>query len=146
MKPSPGFTLVELVAIILLAGILAAVAGPRFFSTNTYAGRGYYDQAGAFLRYAQKRAIARHGTVAVLVDSGGLALCASAVSPCPDELPGPDGEDQYRVTLPDGITQTASAASLSFDAQGRPDAAFTLAISGDLSRSLTVEAETGYVH
>ncbi len=146
MKPCHGFTLVELVAIIVLAGILAAVAGPRFFSANTYAGRGYTDQAGAFLRHAQKRAIARHGSVAVLVESSGLSLCASATAPCPDELPGPDGATPYRVDLPDGVTQTASAAHLSFDAQGRPDAAFTLTVTGDQARTLTVEAETGYVH
>jgi hypothetical protein len=34
---------------------------------------------------------------------------------------------------------------LSFDAEGRPSAGATLAVSG-ISATLTVEAETGYVH
>lgn len=133
---------------ILIAGILAAVAGPRFFTPSTFAARGYADAASGFLRYAQKLAIARHGNVTVQIDSGGLALCASASNPCADAhpWPGPQGETPYRVDLPGGVGQTASAATLSFDAQGRPDAGITLTLGGDTARVLTVEAETGYVY
>lgn len=148
MKASHGFTLVELVAIIVIAGILLAVAGPRFFRADTFAARGYHDAAAAFLRHAQKLAVARHGSVAVLVDGAGLSLCAQAVNPCPagSAIAGPDGQAPYQVSLPSGVTQSGSAASVSFDAQGRPGAGFTLTVGGDVARTLTVEAETGYVH
>ncbi len=143
-----AFTLVELVSIILIAGILAAVAGPRFFNASTFAARGYADAASGFLRYAQKLAVARHGGVTVQIDNTGLALCATASNPCADAnpWPGPQGETPYRVDVPNGVTLAGSAASLTFDAQGRPDSGITLSITGDTARTLTVEAETGYVY
>ena len=143
-----GFTLVELVAVIVIAGILAAIAGPRFFNAATFAARGYADQASGVLRYAEKLAVARHATVAVQIDGSGLALCATATNPCTDAnpWPGPQGETPYRANVPNGVTLAASTASVSFDAQGRPGAGLTLTITGDTVRTLTVEAETGYVY
>lgn len=143
-----GFTLVELVAIIVIAGILAAIAAPRFFNASTFASRGYADQAAAFLRYAQKLAVAHHANVTVQVGGSGLALCATSANPCADAnpWPGPQGETPYRAAVPDGVTLAGNAASFSFDAQGRPSAGLTLIITGDTTRTLTVEAETGYVY
>ncbi len=143
-----GFTLVELIGVIAIAGILAAVAAPRFFSSNTFASRGYTDAAAGFLRYAQKLAIARHGGVNVLIGSDGLTLCASVTTPCPsaDQLPGPDGSQPFLVSVPNGVSQSGTVASISFDAQGRPDGELVLTIVGDQTRMLTLEAETGYVH
>jgi len=143
-----GFTLVELVAIITIAGILAAVAGPRFFNASTFAARGYADAATGFLRYAQKLAVARHAGVTVQIDGAGLALCATAANPCADAnpWPGPQGDTPYRIDVPNGVILAANTASFSFDAEGRPSAGITLSITGDIAHTLTVEAETGYVH
>jgi MSHA pilin protein MshC len=145
---TPGFTLVELIGVIAIAGILAAVAAPRFFSANTFASRGYFDAASGFLRYAQKLAIARHGGVSVLIGADGLSLCRTVSAPCPeaDQIPGPDGDTLYQLTPPSGVVLTSSVASISFDAQGRPTSDATLSITGDRIWPLTVEAETGYVH
>ncbi len=143
-----GFTLVELIGVIVIAGILATVAAPRFFSAATFASRGYADAAASFLRYAQKLSIARHGGVSVVVDSDGLTLCKVATAGCAeaDQMPGPDGSSPYRVVVPNGVSQSADAVAISFDAQGRPDSSLTLTITGDQTRTLTVETETGYVH
>lgn len=143
-----GFTLVELIGVIAIAGILAAVAAPRFFNAATFSSRGYFDAASGFLRYAQKLAIARHGNVAVLVSASGLTLCRVATAPCPaaDQIPGPDGSTPFQALVPNGVSLAGSVASFSFDAQGRPSAAAVLTITGDTVRTLGVEAETGYVH
>lgn len=148
MNIDRGFTLVELIGVIAIAGILLAVAAPRFFSANAFAARGYVDAASSFLRHAQKLAVARHTTLHVHVAASGLTLCATASTPCTgaDLTPGPDGQAPFQVQVPGGVTQTSSAAHISFDTQGRPSSGLTLDITGDYTRTLTVEAETGYVH
>ena len=155
MFDSRGFTLVELIGVIVIAGILAAVAAPRFFNAATFSSRGYFDGASAFLRYAQKLAIARHGNVAVLVHAGdvpdvsGLTLCGVTTSPCPlaNQISGPDGSASYQALVPNGVSLAGSVANFSFNSQGSPGLTdITLTITGDTVRPLTVEAETGYVH
>jgi MSHA pilin protein MshC len=143
-----GFTLVELIGIIAIAGILAMVAVPRFFGTTPFASRGYADSAAAFLRYARNLAIARHGGVSVVIDGDGMTLCRKSGASCAaaDWIPGPDGSAPYRVVLPDGVSHSGNVTSIRFDAQGRPDNALDLTITGDPVRSLKVAAETGYVH
>lgn len=143
-----GFTLVELIGVIAIAGILAAVAAPRFFNAASFSSRGYFDAASGFLRYAQKLAIARHGGVTVLVAANGLTLCRVTTTPCPgaDQIPGPDGSQPFQALVPNGVSLSGSVASFSFDAQGRPNTVASLNISADQTRTLTIEAETGYVH
>ncbi|MEW5893243.1 MAG: GspH/FimT family pseudopilin [Pseudomonadota bacterium] len=134
----PGYSLIELVGVLAILGILAALGLSRFADTETFAARGFYDEAANFLRYAQKQAIARHGTVSVQVAGNGLILQGA---------PGPAGETPYQITAPGGVALTASVASLSFDALGRPSSAavFTFTEQSGPVRTLTVHAETGYV-
>ncbi|TAF71567.1 MAG: type II secretion system protein, partial [Curvibacter sp.] len=49
-----GFTLVELVMVIVLLGILAVYAVPRMLNSGDFYARGFHDQSMAYLRYAQK--------------------------------------------------------------------------------------------
>ncbi len=62
-----GFTLTELITIIVILGIISAVAAPRFFDRNVFESRGFYDQVSSTLRYAQKAAIAQHRFVCVAI-------------------------------------------------------------------------------
>lgn len=81
-----GFTVIELVACIVVLGILAAVAAPSLFDNQTFIARGYADEVASSLRYAQKIAIASGCAVQVTVDAAGynarqqatLATCNGA--------------------------------------------------------------------
>ncbi len=55
-----GFTLIELVAVIILLGILSAFIVPRFTGTGTFTEYTTRDQIIAALRYAQQRAMYDH--------------------------------------------------------------------------------------
>ena len=70
-----GFTLVELVVVMVLIGILGAVASARFFDSAGFDAAAYTDQSRSLLRYAQKVAVAQHRPVFVVFGGNRIALC-----------------------------------------------------------------------
>jgi MSHA pilin protein MshC len=148
-----GFTLMELIVVIVIVGILAIVAMPRMFDRHTFDALRFYDEAQATVRYAQKVAIAqRCNQVQVQITASAITLtlvgaggCAVTSGTPPIVIPGTSSN-----TLPAPAGVTLSAATFSFDGTGRPipAAAVTIAVttSGEPTRSFVVELETGYVH
>lgn len=144
-----GFSLIEVVAVLVILAILTALGLGRFGTTQTFEARGFVDQAAALVRYGQKLAIGRHTAIYVAVQADRLQLCRAAGTPCPGGLgaPGPAGETPFEAAAPEGLSISASVANFSFDANGRPSQPSILTFTGpDLVSNLTVEAETGYVH
>jgi len=143
-----GFTLVELVVIIAILGLLAAVIGPRFIGSDAFASRGFHDEAQSVVRYAQKTAIGWRATP-IFVCVTATEVRAGTAAGCATPLVHPVG-GELKTTAPSGVTLTP--VSFSFDGAGRPSPnaqvtiAFTSGIAGDPARQIVVEAETGYVH
>lgn len=78
-----GFTAVELVACIVIVGVLAAVATPGLFDNQTFVARGYADEVASSLRFAQRIAIASGCQVQVTVTSAGYnAQQQTALATC----------------------------------------------------------------
>jgi len=146
-RTTTGFTVVELVVVMAILGLLAAVVGPRFVGRDAFASRGFYNEAQSVVRYAQKTAIAWRRPVFVCVTA--TVVSAGSVSDCSTLLVHPATGAALTTTAPSGVTLTP--ASFSFDGGGRPspNAQTTIAIastiSGDPARQIVVEAETGYV-
>ena len=146
--PQRGFTLVELILVMVIAGVLAAVAVPRLVGRNSFDSRGFTDQLAATARFAQKLAIAQHRVVVVRLTPGAATLCYNDVGVCV-EAPGPGGEKPYTVSAPGGVTIASPVASLVFDAIGRPvgiTAPLDIQVNGSGAHHVWVEQETGYVH
>jgi MSHA pilin protein MshC len=68
-----GFTLVELVTVIVLVALLTAVAGPRFFDNQPFRERGYVDELASSLRYSQRVAIASGCNVRLRITVAGYS-------------------------------------------------------------------------
>lgn len=148
-----GFTLVELIVIVVIVGVLAVFVVPRFFDAQVFSGRGFDDRVRATLRYAQKAAIASRRNVCVAIAATTVQLSqaqnAGAAAPCTLAVIDPATQrpfDASNVVAPAGVTLSASAANFYFDALGKPnpDAAVTATVGG--RPAITVERETGYVH
>ena len=128
---------------IVIVGILAAVAAPRFFDNNVFQSRGFADQVKASLRYGQKVAIAQNRFVCAAFTANSVTLTVGVTAACGSVLQPPSGGASYVITAPSGITFAAQPANFNFDPIGRPSAA-TAGLIG--TTAITVEAQTGYVH
>jgi MSHA pilin protein MshC len=152
-KPE-GFTLIELVMVMVLIGILAVTIIPRFANKNTFDARGYFDQSISLLRYAQKLAIAQRRDVFVNIYAPSATICLSYVTDtsCSDltnAAINPADQTNIYKPAPTGVVSFASSLSFSFSALGKPSLANTTGINmtGDgILQTITVERDTGYVH
>ncbi len=142
-----GFTLVELITIIIILGIISVVALPRFTSKSSFDSRAFSDEVKSTLRLAQKLAVAQHRNSCVNVTAANVAIKVSSAEPgaCDTALPSLSGSGNYLINAPGSSVLTFSAATITFDLKGSPGAtAITLKV--DTEPTITVEAETGYVH
>lgn len=65
-----GFTLVEICCVLVITGILAAVAGPKFLDTPAFDVRGYTDELAAAIRASESVAAASGCEVQLTIAPG----------------------------------------------------------------------------
>lgn len=169
-KHQVGFTLVELVTVIILIGILAVAVLPKFDGTASYEAHSHRAQLISALRLTQQRAmqqtdnsdnychqlifdkvlnVSRYGTPDRLD-------CTKTTFPNnwqPDAT-GFVVEDKYTVSF--GIAGTTNPSAVTFDSMGRPITNASLAnnCSGGCTVNIQSDVETlaieiepeGYIH
>lgn len=158
LRSPAGFTLVELIIILVLIGILAVAALPRFWDRDVFNSRGFYDETLSALRYAQKTAIAQRRNVCATFTTNNTVTLTIAANPgapgvalCNTPLAGPQGITPFVVTG-GTINYSSPPTNFQFDALGRPFRTSDFSSFGQTINvvgsplNIVVTPETGYVH
>ncbi len=139
--------------VLVIVGILAVVALPRFFDRNVFDERGFFDESLAAVRYAHKLALAGGCDVGVSFSASGYSVtrrdggCTSGGFTVP--VTHPTGGGSFTGSAPTGVTVTG--ATFYYDMAGRPrdmsDALLTTSTDvGIGALTLRIEPETGFAH
>lgn len=148
-----GFTLTELVVVIVIAGILAATAVPRMMDSGDIDQAGAREEIRAALQFARKTAIYSRRYVCVSISGNILTLTRDPMMPenvvtpsCSQVLNLPvnrSGCAKNAVCPPSGVTLSMAPATFYFLAsKGETSTGATLSLG---TSSLTVDAATGFV-
>ena len=152
-----GFTMVELVVVMVLIGVVAAIGVPRLMGDNTMAAAAFGDEVVSALRTAQKSAVARRRVVCATVGGTSVALSMSPNSVQPN-CTTPLTAETYS-TSASGVTATMTPSTLFFQPNGMitSDIAGRTLVSGTAlirlgagtgartSRTIEFTGTTGYV-
>jgi MSHA pilin protein MshC len=171
--PAHGFTLIELVLVLVLVSILAVFVAPRFGSVTSFTAQALQDKLRAEVRYAQSVAMSRNrrGRIyfngagsapaagyAAVIDTSGAGDCSSFIA-----INDPAGDGALVVALNagsyTGLTVVPARACLEFDSLGRPydcsaapgscstlPAGLTIDVNGNPSMRILITSQTGAVN
>lgn len=155
-----GFTLVELVIVVIILAIISGAVGTMFLDRDEYDQRFYYDDLLTALRYAQKLAVATACDTGVDFTTTGYVVYrrASCTSGNLDQVvthPGKDpnsGVQNYNyqnTNLPSGLVVSSTVDPVVFDSLGRARTSAGVTSNATVTvgtRTITVIGETGLVY
>lgn len=149
--------MVELITVMVMIGVLAAIAIPKLVGDNIAEAAVYGDQVASALRLAQKSAVAKRRTVCLDTASGKLTVSAergSGTGPNVCNANLDDAADSLFTNTSASIAMTGAPPVLRF----QPDGSITdannvqigvlgidITVSGKPQRSIRIDGGTGYV-
>lgn len=165
--------MVELIVVMILIGIIGAIAAGRFMERASFDTVAWTDQLRSTLRYAQKVAVAQNTPVYVHLTQARVAVCLAEDAACAnadDRMPAPGGANsgsgQTRAACasstwmceapPAGVSMglpgkpATATGGVAFDGLGRArmlgDFGGKLDIKGDgITTTIGIDPESGYV-
>jgi prepilin-type N-terminal cleavage/methylation domain-containing protein len=158
-----GFTLIEAIAVLVIMSIIAAVVISRGDSSATATIKSSAEALKGHIRFAQMRAL--NSDAPDCAASVGMTVSGSSYSMfritgstgcgTTENVVLPGAQNSSGVTLPSGMTVSATPSTFSFDRWGRPhpdaigtaasvDIPLTVSYAG-MSESVTITRNTGYV-
>lgn len=149
---SRGFTIIELVTVLVLVGALAVFVVPRL-STEGFDRYGFRQEVLSAARYAQKTAMASGCDVQLAVSAGADSVtlnyrtggddasCGGGGFGDPVQSPSTGGA--FALSAPDGVDVTGGG-NVVYDGFGNPSGGLTISFA--TGPAITIEAVTGYAH
>ncbi|MFQ5673210.1 MAG: GspH/FimT family pseudopilin [Nitrospinales bacterium] len=154
IKTIHGFTLIEILSVIVIMGIVAAVAIPSFNPSGINVGTAA-QTIETDIRFVQELAMSRNprnvGEIGITFTVGSSSYSIVDPDTDPDVNITTGGIFDTTRTLPDGVTIISASPStrISFNKFGEPEtgaANFVLQIDADgETKTITVEQHTGKV-
>lgn len=139
-----GFTLIEVIAVLLLIGLFSTVALSRYSSTNSIKLVKETEILKNHLRHARSRSMGDEVQWDIKISTGSYTLEKNGITSAIN-LPG---EDSPVHSFSNGVTvTTGNGSTVSFDKWGSPgpaDIDIVLAMGAE-SRSITISKNTGFI-
>lgn len=169
-RTAAGFTLIELIMVMVITGIMAFVAIPRF-ADRTFDEKAFHDGVIAAVQHGRRMAVAgrRFSCVNVTIGAGAagiveirrdttspesvttVACAGGAGTPLALPAPGRNCAATNQVCAPGNVSILSGSSSLIFDPLGRlvdsskAVVASALEIRISNQKEITVQPESGYV-
>jgi MSHA pilin protein MshC len=149
-----GYTMVELITVMIVVGILAAIAIPRITNTDEFTSNAYRNEVASALRHAQKSAVSHRRVVCATLAPSTITLkiaTAVASTNCNEDYRSPDGS----LYTSRNSSIVASGAfigkrllffpngEIRVDTAGTPFATGSVGIAGQAA--IQIDGSTGYV-
>lgn len=157
MARQQGFTMVELVMVIVILGVLAVVALPNLTGTSVFATSSFRSEVVSALRYAQKSAVSHRRLVCATLSASAVTLAIAAANPasaCPSPLASSDGTAYQSKDAAAMASGTPIGSVLYFQPSGTvtTDGAGATLVAGSAGKisitdqtDIKIEGATGYV-
>ncbi len=156
-RTSGGFTVVELVTVMVVIGILAAIVIPRITQTSDFAAAAYRNEVLSALHHAQKSALSHRHLVCATIAPGSVKLTIKSgpsAAGCDLNLTSLGGNtydnSKYQSVVATGAFVNAAQPSLFFqpngeitDSAGNVIAAGSIGITG--MPAIRIDGSTGHV-
>lgn len=143
IRHNQGFTLVELITVILILGVMATVGASKFFNNSIFTDSQYHQEVLSAFRFAQKIAIASQCDVVINLGTNSYSLTYSGISDgvnCTGNVKHPANQSNYSAS---NISTITPALTYTYNSSGIASPTDPFTVGG---RNITVEQVTGYVH
>ena len=154
-KRARGFTLIELISVLVVLGALATFISPRFFQQTAFDTLAFQQELTTAIRYAHKLSIASGCEVQVSLTANTYTLfypnnadanpatCDSPTAFGSNLIMHPSQSGGYTGTAPSGVTMV-NFGNFFFSTLGSPSNSGTITINPG-GRQITIHPLTGFV-